>query len=439
MLRPRSAIAASVLLVVAAGCSRITAATVSSTGEQANYGVSSGPTLSTNGRFVAYDSDATNLVPGDTNGTADVFVHDEWTGHTERLSVASDGTQGNGLSSQPKISGDGRFVVFKSDATNLVPGDSNGVTDVFVRDRWLHRTQRVNVSSSGAQANDVSSLYAFPNISADGRVVSFVSHATNLVPHDTNGTTDTFVHVLRTGRTQMVSVASDGTHGNGWAGGNTALSADGRDVIFAASGTNLVPGWTNGHEDVFVHDRRTGRTERVSVASDGTQGNADAMDLGLWITGDGRYVCFRSYASNLVPGDTNGTTDVFVRDRRTGRTERVSVANGGVQAHGESDTQINDATLSNDGRFVLFDSFAYDLVPTSIDFSEHVYLHDRLTDRTSRVSQAADGTPGNYWSGNSQISGDGHVAAFGTVASNLIPNDANGSGFDIAVARLSPP
>ena len=439
MLRPRSAIAAGVLLLVATGCSRITAATVSSTGEQANGGVSSGPTLSTNGRFVAYDSEATNLVPHDTNVTADVFVHDEWTGRTERVSVASDGTQGNGLSSQPKISGDGRFVVFKSDATNLVPGDTNGVTDVFVRDRRLHRTQRVSVSSWGAQANGGSSLYSFPNISADGQVVSFVSQATNLVRHDVNGTTDTFVHVLATGRTEMVSVASNGTHGNGWAGGNTALSADGRDVVFAASGTNLVPGWTNGHEDVFVHDRLTGHTERVSVASDGTQGNADAMDLGLWITANGRYVCFRSYASNLVPGDTNGTTDVFVRDRLTGRTERVSVASGGLQAHGEHDTQINDATMSNDGRYVLFDSFAYDLVPTSIDYSEHVYLHDRWTDRTSRVSVAADGTPGNFWSGNSQISGNGRYAAFGTVASNLIPNDANGSGFDIAVARLSPP
>jgi len=285
----------------------------------------------------------------------------------------------------------------------------------------------------------VSSQNAFPNISADGRVVSFVSYASNLVPNDDNGTADTFVHVLRTGRTEMVSVASDGTHGDGWAGGNTALSANGRDVIFAADGSNLVPGWTNHHRDVFVHDRLTGRTERISVASDGTQGNADGMDLGLWITGDGRYVCFRSYASNLVPGDTNGTTDVFVHDRRTGHTERVSVASGGVQAHGEADTHINDATLSADGRYVLFDSFAYDLVPTSIDYSEHVYLHDRLTDRTSRVSQTDDGTPGNYWSGNSQISGDGRYAAFGTVASNLIPNDANGYGFDIAVARLSPP
>jgi hypothetical protein len=439
MLRPRSAIAASLLLVAVAGCSRITAATVSSTGEQANYSVSSGPTLSTNGRFVAYDSEATNLVPDDTNGTSDVFVHDGWTGRTERLSVAPDGTQGNGLSSLPKISGNGRFVVFKSDATNLVPGDTNGVTDVFVRDRWLRRTRRVSVSSSGAQANGVSSQNCFPNISADGRVVSFVSYASNLVPGDTNGTADTFVHVLRTGRTEMVSVASDGTHDNGWAGGDTAVSGDGRFVVFAAEGDNLVPGWTNHRRDVFVHDRRTGHTERVSVASDGTEGNADGMDLGLWITADGRYVCFRSYASNLVPGDTNGTTDVFVRDRLTGRTERVSVASGGVQAHGEADRQINDATLSNDGRFVLFDSFANDLVPTPIAFGEHVYLHDRLTDRTSRVSQTADGTPGDYWSGNSQISGDGRVAAFGTVASNLIPNDANGFGFDIAVAQLSPP
>lgn len=438
MVRPRSAIGASLLLLVAAGCSRITAATVSSTGEQANGGVSSGPTLSTDGRFVGFDSEATNLVPGDTNGVSDVFVHDQSTGRTERVSVASDGTPGNGGSFQPKISGDGRFVVFKSDATNLVPGDTNGVTDVFVRDRSRHRTVRVSVSSNGKQANGVSSLYSFPNISADGTVVSFTSNASNLVRNDTNGTADQFVHLLRNGRTELASAASDGTHGDGWAGGNSALSADGRYVIFASSSDNLVPGDTNNHEDLFVHDRRTGHTERVSVASDGTQGNGDGMDLGLWITADGRYVCFRSYASNLVPGDTNGHTDVFVHDRLTGSTERVSVATGGAEAHGEVDTGVNDATLSADGRFVLFDSFAYDLVPT-IDFSEHVYLHDRLTNRTSRVSQTDDGTPGNFWSGNSQISGDGHWAAFGTVASNLVPNDANGYGFDIAVARLSPP
>ena len=418
-----------------AGCTYVTGVTRSSTGEQAEFGVSSGPSIAGNGRLAAFDSEAGNLVGGDTNGVSDIFVRDLATGVTERVSVAVSGAQANGPSASPKISRDGRFVVFKSDASNLVSGDTNGVTDVFVRDRVKGRTVRVSVATDGTQANAVSSLYASPNIDADGYVVVFVSHASNLVPDDANGTADTFTHDLLTGRTELVDVASDGTHGNDWAGSNAALSRTGRYVAFESASTNLVPGGTSG---VYVHDRATGRTERVDVATDGTPANAGPLDLGTWVSASGRYVCFRSYATNLVPGDTNSTTDVFVRDLVANRTERVSVATGGVQAFGEQDTHVSDASMSDDGRFVLFDSFATNLVPADTNVSEDVFVHDRSTGRTARVSLAGDGSQGNWANGNSQISGDGRYAAYGTVASNIVPDDTNGT-YDIAVGFVSRP
>ncbi len=389
-------------------------------------------------------------MPGDENGFSDAFVRDLASGSTERVSVASNGTEANGPSRFPKISRDGRFVVFKSDATNLVPDDTNGVTDVFVHDRVAHTTVRVSVASDGTQANEVSSLYASPNIDGDGRVVVFASLASNLVAGDTNGTADTFTHDLSTGRTELVDVASDGTHGNDWAGGNSSLSNDGRYIAFDSASSNLVPGDIGSPSPdgacsaagfcsgVFVHDRLTGRTERVDVASDGTPANDNVLDLGTWVSGNGRWVTFRSFASNLVPGDTNGTTDVFVHDRRTGRTERVSVGSGGEEAHGEQDLQVADASISDSGRFVLFDSFAYDLVPGDTNGSEDVFVHDRRTGRTKRVSVASDGSQGDSANGNSQISGDGRYAAYGTVSSNIVPNDTN-STYDIAVGFVSRP
>src|SRR5437773_6921896 len=193
---------------------------------------------------------------------------------TERVRVASGGTEGNDASSGFALSADGRFVAFQSDATNLVAGDTNGATDVFVHDRQTGMTERVSVASDGTQANNVSS---YPALSADGRFVAFQSDATNLVAGDTTGATDVFVHDRQTGTTERVSVASGGgTQGTGNSGGFfafPALSADGRLVAFQSDATNLVAGDTNGATDLFGHDRQAGTTERVSVPSGGRQGN----------------------------------------------------------------------------------------------------------------------------------------------------------------------
>jgi Tol biopolymer transport system component len=328
---------------------------------------------------------------------------------TSLVSVASDGAQGNDPSSDPASSGDGRVVAFDSIATNLVPGDTNAKIDIFVRDRQAAQTTRVSVASDGTQANDLSVL---PAVSGEGRYVAFESDATNLVAGDSNGRRDIFVRDRQSAQTTRVSVASDGTQGSsefGFSqGADASISADGRFVAFQAGFTNLVAGDTNtcvslpnlppGEcPDIFVHDRQTGQTTRVSVASDGTQANDQSFRPA--ISADGRYVAFASVASNLVPGDTNGAqgvflgTDVFVHDRQTGQTTRVSVAADGTQANRESFAP----TVSADGRYVAFLSLASNLVARDSNgrrdplLGQDVFVHDRLTGQTTRVSVAADG------------------------------------------------
>jgi Tol biopolymer transport system component len=263
------------------------------------------PSISGNGRIVVFASGASDVVPGDTNSAKDVFVRDLRTGKTARVSLSSSGTQANAGSQGASVSADGRFVVFESEASNLVGGDTNGYTDVFVRDRRTGRTTRVSVSSAEAQANGLS-IYC--SISASGRFVAFESASTNLVRGDTNAEHDVFVRDRRTGITRRVSVTSGGGQAREWSG-YAEISASGRFVVFEAPDTNLVAGDTNGVDDVYVHDRLTRTTRRVTARAAGaTDGNDDAS-----ITANGRFVTFESDATNLVPGDTNGYVDIFVR------------------------------------------------------------------------------------------------------------------------------
>ena len=285
-----------------------TRVSVASDGGLANSD-SAWPSLSEDGRYVAFQSDASNLVAGDANARQDVFVHDRQTGQTTLVSVASDGTQGDDDGYRPALSADGRYVVFDSAASNLVAGDVDApyaTSDAFVHDRQTGQTTMVSVASDGTKGNDVSMSGA---LSADGRYVGFYSYAANLVAADTNLMPDVFVHDRQTGQTTLVSVASNGTQGNE-PSGLPALSADGRHVAFESYASNLVAGDTNSSRDVFLHDRQTARTIRVSVASDGAQGNAYSEDPAL--SADGQWVTFTSRASNLGPPDTNADDDIFV-------------------------------------------------------------------------------------------------------------------------------
>jgi Tol biopolymer transport system component len=426
----------------ATAAGRTTLVSVASDGTQGDL-PSANPSISADGRFVAFGSEAGDLVPGDTNARGDVFVHDRQTGQTTRVSVASDGTQANEGSGLPAISADGRFVAFVSGATNLVPGDTNALVDVFVHDRQTGQTTRVNVASDGTQAGGRSLGGTDPSISADGRFVAFHSDASNLVPADTNTCAslpsippgecpDVFVHDLQTGQTTRVSVASDGTQGDDQSF-SAAISADGRFVTFVSLAGNLVPGDTNALIDVFVHDRQTGQTSRVSVSSDGTQATGPSSDPS--ISADGRLVAFTSEAGDLVPHDTNGRTspgqgqDVFVHDSQAGQTIRVSVASRGHQGNGPSLTP----SISADGRFVSFSSDATNLVPHDSNRIEDVFVHDRQTGTTVRASIASDGTQATGIAGlfdfstDPSVSADGRFVAFSSSATNLVPADANGS------------
>ena len=376
--------------------------------------------VSADGRYVAFYTTASNLVPGDTNGTFDVFVRDRLTGTVDRVSIASDGTQGNGDSVWPAISADGRYVAFHSHASNLVPGDTNQTWDVFVHDRVTGATERVSVASGGVEVFGIS---LSPAISADGRYVAFHSGAPNLVPDDPiEGSYDVLVHDRVTGTTERISVGIGGVPPDADSY-HPAISSDGRYVAFYSFASNLVAGAdANGANtsDVYVRDRMTGTTERVSVASDGTQGNKES----LWpsISADGRYVVFYSNASNLVPWDTNGSYDVFLRDRVTGTTERTSVASDGAEGNKSSSWPA----ISADGRYVAFQSVATNLVPGDSNAKDDVFVRDRETGTTDRVSIGADGTPGNFYSDYPFMNADGRYVAFWSGASNLIPADTNG-------------
>ncbi len=402
----------------------ITIMSVDSSGVQADSD-SRYPSISADGRYVAFHSFATNLVPGDDNGAWDVFVHDRLSGATSRISVDSSGVQSNSYSLDPSISADGRYVAFRSYATNLVTGDDNGAWDIFVHDRLSGATSRVSVDSAGVQGNyDSQSL----SISADGRYVAFSSEATNLVPGDTNGKRDVFVHDRLDGATSRVSVDSAGVQGSYYSD-SPSISADGRYLAFRSLATNLVPGDDNGTHDVFVHDRLDGATSRVSVDSSGVQGNNASYSPS--ISTDGRYVAFSSSASNLVPGDDNGVTDVFVHDRLDGATSRVSVDSAGVQGNDWS----SSPSISADGRHVAFKSDASNLAPSSAtpwSWSD-VFVHDRLSGTTFRVSVSSAGIQGNGDSSAPSISADGHYVTFHSTATNLVLGDANGFDRDVFV------
>jgi Tol biopolymer transport system component len=390
---------------------------------------SDGPSISADARYVAFSSFATNLVPGDTNGAADVFVRDLQNGTTELVSVSTGGAPGNSHSDRPSISADGRYVAFISQSTNFDAGDTNGFTDVFVRNRLSATTERVSVALAGAQEND----WSFStSITPDGRFVAFGSYASNLVAGDLNGDADVFVRDRLVGTTARVSIAENEDEGNNpsYSG---AISADGRYVAFWSNTTWLVPGDTNGNWDVFVRDRQDLTTERVSVATDGTQSLGPDSFGTIAISADGRFVAFTCHSGNLVPGDTNGLADAFVRDRLLGTTERVSVNSGEGEAWGGPSSVLS---ISGDGRLVAFYSQAANLVPGDTNGFEDVFVRDRQQGTTERVSVDSSGAQADAPTAESgSLTADGRWLAFGSWATNLVSGDTN-SNRDVFVRDL---
>jgi Tol biopolymer transport system component len=372
--------------------------------------------ISADGRYVVFGSVATNLVAGDTNACSDVFVYDRQIGVTSRVSVATGGAQGDNTSRFPVISADGRFVAFSSTATNLVAGDTNGVEDAFVHDRATGTTVRVSIATDGTQGDGFSQA---SSLSSDGRYVGLFSAASNLAHGAPHTYGHAFVRDLLTGTTESVSFNTDGIEANANSSG-PVVSGDGRYAVFSSNANNLIVGDINGTYDVFVRDRLMQTTTCVSVGTSSLTGNG-ASDTAT-ISADGRFVAFRSHASNLVPGGSDGEFSVFVRDLQTGTTELASADSTGSEGTSGS----TSPSLSSDGRYVAFVSHAPNLVPGDTNAADDVFVHDRQTGTTTRVSVEADGSQANSNAGSPTISADGRYIVFDDAATNLVAGDTNG-------------
>jgi Tol biopolymer transport system component len=394
-------------------------------GQQAN-GTSSDPSLSADGRVVAFVSSATNLVPGDTNALADVFVRDLGSGTTRRASVSSSGTQANAVSFSPALSGNGQVVAFGSLATNLVPDNANSAQDVYVHDFVSGTTSRASASSSGVEGNGDSFS---PSLSADGRFVAFQSTATNLVVGDSNGSSDVFVRDMLTGVVSRVSVDSAGNQGND-ASSKPSISAEGRYVAFRSEASNFASS-TNGLLHIFVHDRLNGVTVLASQSNGGLAANGHCFSLHL--AGNGRHVAFSSAASNLVSGDTNGGIDVFVRNLDAGTTTRVSLDYLGFQYNfGVAEFP----TVSYDGTFIAFQGGSIDIMPGSTQ--NDWFRFDTVSDTLLRIGTGSGGLQGSSAPSIVVLASSGTAVGFASSASNVVPGDTNGVP-DIFLSDLTGP
>ena len=335
---------------------------------------------------------------------------------TARVSQASTGTGGTGESHYPVISQDGRTIVFSSSADNLVNGDTNGVPDIFTYRLATGNMTRVSVASDGTEANSSS----FSNsVSADGTKIVFLSAASNLVPGDTNDIIDVFLHDTTTRETIRVSEADDGTEAN-LSSRDPYISADGGTIVYSSSAQTLVPGGTNGFRNIFRYDVATETTTRISMGHTGEE--SDEHSTYPTVTADGSTIVYTSFATNIVPDDTNGMLDIFAFDAATEATTRLSLGTNGQQL----DHNSSDSMITPDGARVVFESTATNVVDVSSPWASDIYWIDMATGAVSRVSVASDGTPGNGASEAGHISADGTTVVFESDASNLVPGDTNG-------------
>jgi Tol biopolymer transport system component len=375
-----------------------------------------GSAISADGRYVVYASLATNLVPDDENDSNDVFLHDRNTGETVRASVGPGGVEGNKDSSGPALSADGRFVSFISAASNLVADDTNQVPDMFVWDRVTGVTERVSIAWDGAEANGDSRYRGA--ISRDGRYVAFKSNATNMVQQeDTNDAYDVFVRDRVKGKTKLVSVGMAGAQADDDSG-EPAITPDGRYIAFQSRATNLVPDDDNGAYDVFVRDTNKKKTRLVSVDTAGGVANGDSTNPSIAVRG--RLVAFASEATDLVEVDTNDKPDVYLSDRDAGMT-LVSVSAEGVQGNKFS----GQVSLSVNGRYLAFNSDATNLVPDDTNRAGDVFVWDRVEDLLTLVSLGLGGAQGDGESSRPAITGDGRSLAMTSDATNLVVDDTN--------------
>ena len=385
---------------------------VSTTGEEADDDDLNG-VISANGRFVAFESQSTNLVPG-LDGNNHVLVHDLATSTTIVIDSGPSGLS-DAASHEPSISSDGRFVAFHSRGTNLVDlGPFVGPSQIFVRD--IHTGEVILASMNNAgQPNDADASEAA--ISASGRFIAFTTPG-NLTGDDFFGIDDVYVYDRDTGETELVSVASPGVGGD-LESGRASISADGRYVAFTSNATDLVVNDTNDAEDVFLRDRVAGTTTRISTGPGGVERNGISfIRSGPVISGDGAFVVLESDSDNFIANDTNMAADIFVHDTASGTKTRVSVTSSGQQTDDFRASQR--PSISDNGRFVVFDSSSNNLDEAAMEIATSVFLHDRDTGTTVLIPSDV---VGSQWP---TVSNDGERVAFDSVSANLVPDDTNG-------------
>ncbi|MGI0491461.1 Calx-beta domain-containing protein [Alkalinema pantanalense CENA528] len=400
---------------------------VSATGTQAGDNSSDAPVLSANGQYLAFSSLASNLVAtGDTNGALDIYWRDLDSANPSRLISQVGGVVGNSSSLNPVMSDDGKTIVFVSSATNLIANDTNNRADAFAYNidsqvlSLVTRQQGVTPPTVGDSGTQS------PAISGDGKFVFFSSDATNLVPQDTNGVEDVFFTDLTTGAVSLVSRATRTSvtgNGNSEVTANQSISTDGRYVVFTSSVDKLVSGDTNGVTDIFLRDVTLPSSDpnAIKLVSRTTTGNAgNGASSTPMISGDGNFIVFTSSASDLVAGDTNNQADIFLYNRSTGTVQLISKV-GSTLANGASANPI----ISNDGQYVVFTSTASNLVANDSNNAQDVFLWNRTTGVIQLVSKTGSGNSGNAASANATISANGLYVVFTSTASDLVAGDTN--------------
>ena len=384
-------------------------------------GSSDYPSVSGDGRFVAFES--SSILTGDTS-TPDIFVFDRLSNTVEKISNGLSGALANSTSSRPSISNDGRYVSFSSFANNLVASDTNGAEDVFVYDRQTQAMTRISVGPAGVQANGPSH---FSEISGNGQFVTFQSEASNLTADVTGGASNIFVYEISTGITSLVSKSTAGVVGSNIALA-PSISDDGTIIAFESDSTNLVSGDTNGTRDIFVRNRVAGTTQRVSQSSAGVQ--AGNSSFAASVSGNGRFVGFWSNWPSLVTAPT-APPNAFLYDLQNSTIETVSIGSDGAPTA----NSFTKPSISTDGRYVAFGT------STNISSAVKVYdvfVRDRLTASTRQIIRSDTGISSGGNSFNFAISDDGQTVAFGSDAKQLVPGDTNYSRDVFAVDARFP-
>jgi Tol biopolymer transport system component len=370
--------------------------------------------LSNDGRYVVFESEATNLVDDDENSTGDIFLIDrdaDEGSRISRISVDSDEEEGTGASSNPSISADGRYVVFQSDATDLVENDDNNATDIFLRDTTEGTTVRISVDDEGEEADADSQN---PRISSDGAYIVYESSATNLVDDDENNAIDIFRYDRVNGTTIRASLDSDEEEGDADSTA-PAINSDGSLVVFASLATNLSDDDSDGAKDIFLRDIDGGTTTYISTDSDDGAANGDSSEP--FISDDGTLISFTSTASDLITGDDNTKADIFLYTVASGETERVS---------GDGDGDASRSALSGDNRFVLFQSAAENLVTGDTNLATDIFAYDRNEEEIVRISVGDIGSEILLGGTNPTINANGQYVVYASSDDDITVGDDNG-------------